>query len=212
MTTVSLLDAAQRLARAETTSRELTEACLARIEEHDSALRAFITVESDGARRGADEADARRREGQVRGPLDGLPLAVKDNLAVAGRVTTMGSAIYRSHLRRRTPVWSTGSTRTAPYGSAQRICTNSRSASPRRTLISASAATRGYRADTGRLERRVRRRRLRRDGTGRPRLRHLRLHPDPRSGLRHRRAQTTYGRVSSYGCYRRRGAWTTSVC
>ena len=98
MMTVSLLDAAQRLARAETTSRELTEACLARIEEHDSALRAFITVESDGARRGADEADARRREGQVRGPLDGLPLAVKDNLAVAGRVTTMGSAIYRSHL------------------------------------------------------------------------------------------------------------------
>lgn len=97
MTTVSLIDAAQRLARDETTSRELTEACLARIEERDPALRAFITVESDGARRGADEADARRREGHVRGPLDGLPLAVKDNLAVAGRVTTMGSSIYRSH-------------------------------------------------------------------------------------------------------------------
>lgn len=95
---MSLIEASQRLTRDETTSRELTEACLARIEARDRALRAFITVEPDGARRGADEADARRQAGRVQGPLDGLPLAVKDNLAVAGRVTTMGSAVFRDHV------------------------------------------------------------------------------------------------------------------
>lgn len=95
---LTLVEASQRLASAEATSRDLTDGCLARIEARDDALRAFITVEVDGARRQADEADARRRAGRVRGPLDGLPLAVKDNLAVAGRVTTMGSAIFRDHV------------------------------------------------------------------------------------------------------------------
>src|SRR5699024_4719975 len=94
----TLTDAAELLDRGETTSRRLTEACLARIEARDHALRAFITVETEAALHAADEADARRHAGTTRGALDGLPLGVKDNLDVAGRATTMGSALFRDHV------------------------------------------------------------------------------------------------------------------
>ena len=99
MTTLppTLTDAAELLDRGETTSRRLTEACLTRIEARDHALRAFITVETEGALRAADAADARRRDNATSGVLDGLPIGVKDNLAVAGRTTTMGSALFRDH-------------------------------------------------------------------------------------------------------------------
>src|SRR5699024_6909676 len=93
----TLTDAAELLDRRETTSRRLTEACLTRIEARDHALRAFITVETEGALRAADAADARRRDNATSGVLDGLPIGVKDNLAVAGRTTTMGSALFRDH-------------------------------------------------------------------------------------------------------------------
>lgn len=94
----TLTDADRLLERGEVTSRALTESCLGRIEARDDALRAFITVEAEGALQAADEADARRRAGQRRGPLDGLPLGIKDNLAVAGRKTTMGSALFGDHV------------------------------------------------------------------------------------------------------------------
>lgn len=94
----SLTEASKRLAADDTSSLELTEACLTRIESRDHALRAFITVEGEGARRAAEESDARRRSGRARGPLDGVPLAIKDNLAVAGRVTTIGASLFRDHV------------------------------------------------------------------------------------------------------------------
>lgn len=94
----TLTDAARLLDRDETTSRQLTEDCLARIKARDDELRAFLTVETEGALHAADAADARRRDGRSRGALDGLPLGIKDNLAVAGRRTTMGSALFRDHV------------------------------------------------------------------------------------------------------------------
>ena len=94
----TLTQAAQLLAEGQATSRELTDACLAAIDAHDQELRAFITVEHDTARSTADASDARRAEGSPPRLLDGLPVAVKDNLDVAGRVTTMGSEIFRDHV------------------------------------------------------------------------------------------------------------------
>ncbi|GAA1306307.1 amidase [Brachybacterium tyrofermentans] len=96
--TLSLTEARAALDRQETTSRDLTDECLARIHELDEDLRAFITVDADGARQRADRADEQLRRGERQGPLHGLPLAVKDNLAVAGQITTMGSAIFRDHV------------------------------------------------------------------------------------------------------------------
>lgn len=96
--TLSVAEAAERLARREISSSEITEACLAKIEALDADLRAFITIDADHARRQAREADDEIRRGEGRGPLHGIPVAVKDNLSVEGQVTTMGSAIYRDHV------------------------------------------------------------------------------------------------------------------
>jgi amidase len=72
------------------TSADLTGFYLARIERLNPALRAVITV---SARAAADAAgsDARRAAGQARGPLDGIPVLIKDNMAVAGLPATAGS-------------------------------------------------------------------------------------------------------------------------
>lgn len=87
----SLSDLASRLARGETTSRALVEACLARIDERDGKLHAFVDVYRDDALKLADAADLERGAGATRGPLHGLPVALKDLFEIEGRQTTAGS-------------------------------------------------------------------------------------------------------------------------
>ena len=87
----SLSDLAGRLARGETTSRALVEACLARIDERDGKLHAFVDVYRDDALKLADAADIERGAGATRGPLHGLPVALKDLFEIEGRQTTAGS-------------------------------------------------------------------------------------------------------------------------
>ncbi len=85
-----LAEHAAMLDRGETTSQELTELFLSRIERHDPALNAFRVVFDEMARAEAAQADARRRSGDKR-PLLGIPLAVKDDTDIAGHVTAMGT-------------------------------------------------------------------------------------------------------------------------
>jgi aspartyl-tRNA(Asn)/glutamyl-tRNA(Gln) amidotransferase subunit A len=70
---------------------EVTDTCLARIARLDPALRAFITVDADGARRAAKERDAETAAGRSRGPLHGVPLAYKDLCFIAGLPTSCGT-------------------------------------------------------------------------------------------------------------------------
>lgn len=72
-------------------SRDLVEACLARIDEWQPVTNAFIEVDADDARRAADEADDELRRGIDRGLLHGVPLSLKDLLDQRGHVTTAGS-------------------------------------------------------------------------------------------------------------------------
>jgi aspartyl-tRNA(Asn)/glutamyl-tRNA(Gln) amidotransferase subunit A len=74
---------------------ELTDAVLERIDRHDDTLRAYISVYREEAAARAKEAEQEITAGRWRGPLHGIPLGIKDNLYVAGRVTTMGSTIHR---------------------------------------------------------------------------------------------------------------------
>src|SRR6266705_5834904 len=83
----------ERFRRRELTPSEATRAYLARIEALDPQVKAYLTVTSEQALRRAAEADARFKAGTPRGPLDGVPIAVKDVLCTRGIRTTCGSRI-----------------------------------------------------------------------------------------------------------------------
>jgi len=70
---------------------EVTDACLVRIGRLDPSLRAFITIDADGARRAARSLDAELAAGRIRGPLHGVPLAYKDLCHVPGLPTSCGT-------------------------------------------------------------------------------------------------------------------------
>ncbi|HET6550882.1 MAG TPA: amidase family protein, partial [Solirubrobacter sp.] len=80
---------ADLIAAGEVASRELTELFLARIARLDPLLNAFRVVMAEQALAEADQADGRRRAGDRR-PLLGVPVAVKDDVDVAGQVTAYG--------------------------------------------------------------------------------------------------------------------------
>jgi aspartyl-tRNA(Asn)/glutamyl-tRNA(Gln) amidotransferase subunit A len=72
----------------------LTEACLARIATYNPKLNAFITVLKPQALEQARLLDAEQKAGKLRGPLHGIPIALKDNIDTAGIRTTAASAVY----------------------------------------------------------------------------------------------------------------------
>lgn len=77
---------------------DVTRAALARIEELNPSLNAFITVTADLALRGAAQAEAELRAGKDRGPLHGILVALKDLADTAGVRTTCGSRLLANHV------------------------------------------------------------------------------------------------------------------
>src|ERR1700692_2678389 len=75
------------------TSVALTHACLARIEKLQPLLNAYITVTGDQALAQARTLDDELKHGKWRGPLHGVPIALKDNIDTAGVRTTGASQL-----------------------------------------------------------------------------------------------------------------------
>ena len=93
-----IFELSQRLRRREISSLEITRECLARIEKRDSALNAFITVMSESALEEARAADVALARGEWRGPLHGIPVALKDLIDTAGVSTTAASALFKERV------------------------------------------------------------------------------------------------------------------
>ena len=93
----TLTGLAAGLAAGEFTSVELTQALLSRIEAHDGALNAFVTVTADAALAAAARADEARAAG-TGGPLNGLPIVHKDIFCTAGVRTTCGSRMLENFI------------------------------------------------------------------------------------------------------------------
>lgn len=82
---------ADLVAAGEVSARELVDVCLSRIEALDPTVNAYRVVFAERARMEADQADARRRAGAAERPLLGVPVAIKDDVDVAGEVTAFGT-------------------------------------------------------------------------------------------------------------------------
>jgi aspartyl-tRNA(Asn)/glutamyl-tRNA(Gln) amidotransferase subunit A len=95
---LDLRGVSEALAAGKVTSVEATEAYLDRIAHHDGVLRAYITVMGDAARAQARAADAEQSVGRRRGHLHGVPIALKDLIAVAGVRMTGGSEMLADHV------------------------------------------------------------------------------------------------------------------
>lgn len=94
---LTLAEARAALDAGEITSVALTDACLAAIRERNETVNAYLEVWEEDAKKEAAASDARRAAGNILGPLDGIPLAIKDNLLVDGRNVTAASKILEGY-------------------------------------------------------------------------------------------------------------------
>jgi aspartyl-tRNA(Asn)/glutamyl-tRNA(Gln) amidotransferase subunit A len=96
----SILETSELLRQGAVSPVELTKDCLARIEKLNPKLNAFVTVTAESALEEARQAEAEIRRGDWRGPLHGIPLALKDLIDTAGVRTTAASLLFKDRVPR----------------------------------------------------------------------------------------------------------------
>jgi Asp-tRNA(Asn)/Glu-tRNA(Gln) amidotransferase A subunit family amidase len=94
---LSFHDAAKRFADGTDTPRAYLERCIERIEALEPAVMAFAFLNLERAREAADEAGVRYRSGRALGPVDGMPVGIKDLIETYDMPTEFGSELFRSH-------------------------------------------------------------------------------------------------------------------
>src|SRR5215472_8893172 len=95
---LELAEVSQAVQKKEVSPLDLTQACLNEIERRNSELNAFITVTAESALAEARKAEAEIVRGEWKGPLHGIPLAVKDLAETAGVRTTAASAVLKDYV------------------------------------------------------------------------------------------------------------------
>src|SRR5438874_5920502 len=95
---LDLSEASELIQKRTVSPVELTQACLAQIERLNPQLNAFITVTADLAMDAARKAESEIAHGAWKGPLHGIPLAVKDLIETAGVKTTAASAVLKDYI------------------------------------------------------------------------------------------------------------------
>jgi aspartyl-tRNA(Asn)/glutamyl-tRNA(Gln) amidotransferase subunit A len=98
LTPLTLAEASARIRAGTVTPTQLTQACLDRIAIYSSKLDCFITVMRDKALAQAKLLDAEQKAGKLRGPLHGIPVALKDNIDTAGTRTTAASGVFEDRV------------------------------------------------------------------------------------------------------------------
>jgi len=98
LTSLTLKEASDLLRSKAASPVDLTQACLKRIESFDSKLNTFITITKEEALKHAREMEAELHQGKWRGPLHGIPIALKDNIDTAGTRTTAASGLFKDRV------------------------------------------------------------------------------------------------------------------
>ncbi len=91
---LSLAEASARIKSGSVAPSQLLAACLDRIGMYHPKLNAYITITRELAIEQAKQLDAEQKAGRLRGPLHGIPIALKDNIDTAGIRTTAASAVF----------------------------------------------------------------------------------------------------------------------
>src|SRR5690349_11709452 len=90
---MTIEEVAPLVAKRAVSPRDLLESVVNRIEAYNSALNAYMTLDLERARADAERAEVEILRDRHRGPLHGIPIALKDNIWTAGLRTTAGSKI-----------------------------------------------------------------------------------------------------------------------
>ena len=98
LSSLTLAEASSRIRSRQVTPTQLVQACLERINVYNPKLNAFITVMREQALATARVLDEEQRTGKFRGPLHGIPIALKDNIDTAGVRTTAASAVFEDRV------------------------------------------------------------------------------------------------------------------
>lgn len=95
---LTIKDAHKGLKVKEFSARELTNDCLVAIKEKNGKLNAYLTVFEESARAEARKTDEKIAKGEEIGELTGIPLAIKDNILIAGTRATSASKILENYI------------------------------------------------------------------------------------------------------------------
>ena len=95
---LDLLEVSRRIAKREVSPVEVTEAMLRRIDDVDRSLKSYVHVTADTAMAQARAAEFEISNGRLRGPLHGVPIAIKDLFYVAGVKTAAGMPLRRDFI------------------------------------------------------------------------------------------------------------------
>src|SRR3990167_2630655 len=93
----TIVEAAAALESGTISAVELAQQHLDRIDIRDGELHAFLHVDKDGALVAAKASDERRAEGKSLGPLDGIPISIKDVIVTKGMPTTAASKMLENY-------------------------------------------------------------------------------------------------------------------
>lgn len=95
---LTISELAPKIRSREISPVEVTEAALAQAERLQPVVNSFITILADQARRQAKEQEEALARGDYRGPLQGIPIGIKDNIATGGIRTTLGTKVLADHV------------------------------------------------------------------------------------------------------------------
>jgi Asp-tRNA(Asn)/Glu-tRNA(Gln) amidotransferase A subunit family amidase len=97
----TITEAAPLIRRGDITPTDLLDQCLARIDQYEAKVRAWVHIDREGAFEQADRLTAELKAGQNRGPLHGIPVGVKDIIDVFDMPTGCGSKLWANSYARR---------------------------------------------------------------------------------------------------------------
>ena len=93
--TLTIAKAAQQIQSGKLSPTELTNACLSQIDQLDGRLHAWVTINRDRVKKIAEKRQEECAQGNIRGPLHGIPIGIKDIFYTKNQRTTGGSAFLK---------------------------------------------------------------------------------------------------------------------